>query len=293
MKTRFYLPFLLSGLLILNCSEKEHASSRTLHYIFMDEHGDEFITKTGIEPTDASGTPVKINQKYGNAAFDFAANYGYIAGSTTGEVLKYDLNIMDPQPLYKDVAQDVDYLAIDPSRNRIYWHDDVRGGIFMGSLDGTLSPVPLFNGKRVATACTGMAVDQTANKLYFINYGTGTIYSADLTTPTIDPVLLWRNTNGAPNTLILSESRNELYWLDFFTNAILSLNISTGKTSTLLNEKNNDVQEPRRLFLLGSELYWYNLNGQLNKVDLHAPGKPTVIFNNTRQIVMGFGVEVR
>lgn len=288
MKKHFFYLLVLSVVLLSSC--EDDTSSRTLHYIFRDENGDKFIAKTGIEPTHGSSTPVKIDQKYGNVAFDFEANFGYVASSTTGEVLTYDLNAMDPQPLYQNEAQQVDYLAIDPSRNRIYWHNDAGGNILMGSLDGTLSPVSLFNGKRVATACTGMVVDQIANKLYFINYGSGTIYSADLNTPEIDPVALLRNPAGSPNTLILSESRNELYWLDFSANGVLSLNIATGKVSTLLNEKDNGVQSPRGLFLLGNELYWYNVKGIVSKVNLKSPGKAKVVFNNTKQIVMGFGL---
>lgn len=170
------------------------------------------------------------------------------------------------------------HIDIDPHRNRIYWMDPLSRKIYMGSLDGNLTPTPLFGGQPVGSAndfhfssCTAMALDTKNNILFFSDSTAKKIYKADLNSPTSNPVSFVDTGNSSiniPLDLAVSNDSKLLFWIDKKLSGVWATNTTSNVTTQLFD--NGDIDHLYYDKTL-NDLYWSSYYGGVWKTNLTSP----------------------
>jgi hypothetical protein len=177
----------------------------------------------------------------------------------------------------QSLSQTARHIAIDPNRNRIYWVDDGSRKIYMGSLDGSLTPTPLFGDAPVVSytpfgfsSCAAMTIDSKNNTLYFSDTTAKIIYRADLHTPSDKPVAFIDAGNspiGAPVDLAVSNDGKQLFWIDSTQSGVWVTNTSTKVSTQLYNSGYTE-----HIFYDGNnnDIYWSSNTG-ITRATLSSP----------------------
>lgn len=229
----------ISTLLLLSmlagCSDSDN-TSKHLYFLFLDEYNIPAVGDAQIEP---QGSAIIANHISGDP-FDLALDPGtgkmYLALGNLSEIQTiHTNNLAYSEVVYDGLGQGVTAIAIDPGRNKMYWFDYFYGKFSEGRLDGKSSPAKLFKDQRVASRCSGMAVDTQKNILYFIDTDSSKIYAADLAAETM-PVEIVSSDNSEidqPADLVISGDGSWLYWSDK-KNRVMVTNTATNATEVFI-----------------------------------------------------------
>lgn len=267
----FRIQLLVLFIIASSCNDKEN--KKHIYFTFVDG-STTAIGRTTVEPPD--GKAVTANRVSGNPEdiqLDLITNKLYVSLGHSAVIDEYaDGNIGNHKRIYK-LQHVVTAMAVDPTRNRIYWAEGSFYKIYMGSMDGNKVPVLLFDGEGVTSQCTGMALNTETNTLYFTDFNENKIFEADLnkgTMPTEFSKNLLFDMDG-PLDITLSKDGNSVYWTDL-KNRIVSTDIKTKASIVLYNgqAKAIFVDQPTNdlYFSTDNQVFKFNLNASpvLNKV---------------------------
>jgi len=245
---------IILALALASCS-KEKTGGKTLTYIFHDDISGA-IARAAIEPNGGATVAIHTGDTPTDLAIDAAGNNIYLAEGFDGSISVYNPNnLANSRILYsynQTLNGTVDALAIDETKNRIYWVDNLHAKLNRGSLDGKETPTTLFtipnNG---SLKCTGVVLNPATNIIYFTDANANKIFSADLNaggSPT-ELVSTSNYTINQPRDLAISADGKSLYWPDpdnhinvtDISTKTTSVLFSSGMISLFVNSSTNDI----------------------------------------------------